>query len=185
MTEMTTNPYAAPRAAVADVYNDDGADVQPVKLWSAKGRIGRVRFLAYTIYSYLVFIVASMVIGAIVGSLGIGRSEFAIGLMTIVLAIPYLVFYVLTGIQRSHDMDWSSWRLFLALIPFVALVWVFNPGTKGRNRFGAPPPPNSLAVKIGAWLLPVIAVLGILAAIAVPAYQGYTTRAKAAQLQRP
>jgi Tfp pilus assembly protein PilE len=40
-------------------------------------------------------------------------------------------------------------------------------------------------VLIGAWLLPVIVGLGIVAAIALPAYQGYTMRAKAAQVERP
>ena len=67
----------------------------------------------------------------------------------------------------------------------LALIWIFKSGTKGRNRFGAPPPPNGMGVLIGAWLLPVITVLGILAAVALPAYQGYTTRAKAAQVERP
>lgn len=183
MTEMT-NPYAAPRAAVADVY-DGGSDFQPVKLWSAKGRIGRARFMAYTIFSYFVFFIAASVLGLIAGITGLARSEGAIMAVTLVLAIPYLVFYVLTGIQRSHDMDWSGWMLFLALIPLVALIWVFKSGTKGRNRFGAPPPPNGLGVLIGAWLLPVIGVLGILAAVALPAYQQYTVKAKAAQAAKP
>jgi uncharacterized membrane protein YhaH (DUF805 family) len=183
MTEMT-NPYAAPRATVADVYEGD-AGVQPVKLWSAKGRIGRARFLAYTMFSYIIFIVAATLLGFILGIAGLGRSEGLIVGMTFLLAIPYFVFYVLTGIQRSHDMDWSGWMLFLALIPLVALIWVFKSGTKGSNRFGAPPPPNTTGVLIGAWLLPVIVGLGIVAAIALPAYQGYTMRAKAAQVERP
>lgn len=176
MPEMT-NPYAAPRAAVADVYQGD-ADVQPVKLWSAKGRIGRARFLAYTLYSYVLFIIAAFVLGLLIGVAGLGSSEGAIIGLTVVLAIPYLVFYVLTGIQRSHDMDWSGWMLFLALIPLVALIWVFKSGTEGSNRFGAPPPPNGIGVLIGAWLLPALMVIGIVAAVALPSYQGYTMRAK-------
>lgn len=176
MPEMT-NPYAAPRAAVADVYQGD-ADVQPVKLWSAKGRIGRARFLAYTLYSYVLFIIAAFVLGLLIGVAGLGSSEGAIVGLTVVLAIPYLVFYVLTGIQRSHDMDWSGWMLFLALIPLVALIWVFKSGTEGGNRFGAPPPPNGVGVLIGAWLLPALMVIGIVAAVALPSYQGYTMRAK-------
>ena len=74
--------------------------------------------------------------------------------MTAIAVIPYLVFYVLAAIQRTHDMDWSAWMLLLALIPFVALIWVFKPGTRGANRFGAPPPPNGLGVKIGGLDLP-------------------------------
>lgn len=184
MSEMVNpNPYAAPGTAVADVY-DDAAGVQSVKLWSAKGRIGRVRFLAYTFYSYLVCILAAGVLGGIAGVTGFG-SDTGIAVVTAVALIPYFVFYVLIGIQRSHDMDWSGWMLFLGLIPFVAFIWVFKPGTNGTNRFGAPPPPNTLSVKIGAWLLPVIVGIGIVAAIALPAYQGYVNRANAAQIERP
>ncbi|MEJ8845767.1 hypothetical protein [Variovorax rhizosphaerae] len=48
------NPYAAPNAAVADV-GGNGNEVQPIKLWSAKGRIGRLRYLAYTTAGGLIF----------------------------------------------------------------------------------------------------------------------------------
>ena len=167
MTEMTTIPYAAPRAAVADVYGDD-ASVQPVKLWSAKGRIGRVRFLAYMLYSYLLCTLAAAVLGGIAGATGMA-SPTGIAVVTVLALIPYFVFYVLVAIQRTHDMDWSAWMLLLALIPLVGLIWVFKPGTQGRNRFGAPPPPNGVGVIIGAWLLPVIALIGIVIAIALPA----------------
>jgi uncharacterized membrane protein YhaH (DUF805 family) len=181
------NPYAAPRAEVADVYGDD-AGVQPLKLWSGKGRIGRLRFLAWMFYSYLLVILVSAVLGGIVGFAGLAggdKGNIAIAITTAIAVIPYLVFYVLAAIQRTHDMDWSAWMLLLALIPFVALIWVFKPGTKGVNRFGAPPPPNGLGVKIGGLFLPVIFVVGMLVAIALPAYQSYGTRAKAAQLVKP
>jgi Tfp pilus assembly major pilin PilA len=51
-----------------------------------------------------------------------------------------------------------------------------------------PPPnrltlPNTRAVKILAWVFPAFFVLGIVAAIALPAYQQYVMRAKAAQIQ--
>lgn len=188
MSEQAVNPYAAPRAAVADIYEGDPG-VQPVKLWSAKGRIGRARFLAYTFYSYLLFIVAAFAVGAVIGFAGAGGAEGAegvIGLVMLVISIPYLVFYVLMGIQRSHDMDWSGWMLLLALIPLVALIWVFKSGSQGSNRFGAPPPPNTTSVLIGAWLMPILFVLGIVAAIALPAYQQYANRAVTSQVeQRP
>jgi hypothetical protein len=74
-------------------------------------------------------------------------------------------------------MDWSGWTVLLTLIPFVALIWVFKRGSEGTNSYGAPPPPNTLGVKILGLLLPVLAVVGILAAIAIPAYVEYTRRA--------
>ncbi|MEJ8824347.1 DUF805 domain-containing protein [Variovorax humicola] len=176
------NPYAAPTAVVADRYGDDET-YQPVKLFSAEGRIGRLRFLAYLFYSYLILAVAIGVIGGVLGSLGFSGLG---SLLTLLMLIPYFVFYVFTGIRRSHDMNWSGWTVLLALIPLVGLVWVFNPGTAGSNRFGAPPTPNPLSVKIGGLLFPIVFVLiGILAAIALPAYQDYTQRAKAAQVVKP
>lgn len=181
------NPYAAPRAEVADVYGDD-AGVQPLKLWSGKGRIGRLRFLAWMFYSYLLVILASAVLGGIVGFAGLAggdKGNIAIAITTAIAVIPYLVFYVLAAIQRTHDMNWSAWMLLLAFIPFVALIWVFKPGTQGINRFGAPPPPNGTGVKIGGLLMPVVFVVGTLAAFAVPAYQSYTQRATAEQLVKP
>ena len=68
----------------------------------------------------------------------------------------------------------------LAFIPFVGLIWLFKSGTEGENRFGAPPPPNSLMVKILGLALP-IAYLLVVFAIAIPAYQNYVERARAQQ----
>ena len=174
------NPYAAPRAEVADVFGDE-VGVQPVKYFSAQGRIGRLRLLCYSMVGYILFAILAFVVSFIVG-LAAGKGAIA-GVVGIVLLIPYLVFYVLLMIQRSHDMDWSGWTWLLALIPLVGLIWIFNPGTRGANRYGAPPPPNGTGVVVGALVFPVIVIIGILAAVALPAYQQYTVKAKAAQLQ--
>jgi uncharacterized membrane protein YhaH (DUF805 family) len=158
------------------------AGVQPVKLFSAKGRVGRLRYLAYGLAGYLLMLLAAIVVGAVAGVMGKGSAAGWLGVMA---AIPYLIFMALLTIQRSHDMDWSGWTAILAFIPLVGLIWLINSGTQGGNRFGAPPPPNSLMVKIGGLAFPVIMVVGIIAAIALPAYQGYTQRAKAAQVVKP
>lgn len=167
---MAANPYTPPRAQVADVGNDE---VQEIKMWSASGRIGRLRYLAYTFG-------ASFLVGLVGGVLGAAMGTAGAAVMML-LYVPLLVFSVLAGIQRSHDMDWSGWMLLLAFIPFVGLIWIFKSGTKGPNRFGAPPPPNTTGVKILAFVMPVIAIVGILAAIALPAYQNYVKRAQEAQ----
>ena len=174
----TVNPYAPPGAAVADV-DDLDPGTQPVKLFSAKGRIGRLRLLAYSTAAYVLFLGASMVIGFAIGATG-GKDGAAIAVY--LLMIPWIIFAVLTAIQRSHDMNWSGWWSLLALIPLVGLIWVFKSGTKGANRFGAPPPPNTLGVKILGLAFPVIAGIGIVAAVALPAYQTYVQRAKAVQV---
>ena len=69
----------------------------------------------------------------------------------------------------------------LNLVPLanlaLYLVLLIMPGTQGANRFGDPPPPNSTGVIVLALVVPIIAVIGLVAAIAIPAYQDYTERA--------
>jgi uncharacterized membrane protein YhaH (DUF805 family) len=175
------NPYAAPKAAVADVY-DEESGVQPVKLFSAKGRIGRLRYLAYGFVGYLAMVVVAFLVGMVAAA--IGQADLA-GVLGVVMTVPYFIFIALLTIQRSHDMGWTGWTAILAFIPLVGLVWIFNSGTEGSNRFGAPSPPNTTLVKIGALMFPIIVVVGIIAAIALPAYQGYLQKAKAAQAVKP
>jgi uncharacterized membrane protein YhaH (DUF805 family) len=179
----TANPYQPPQAKVEDVRGASGG-YQPVRFWSAKGRVSRLQYLGYLMGGYLLLIPAGFVLGALGAAVGMGKSASLLGAL---LSIPYVVFSILMLIQRSHDMDWSGWTCLLAFIPFVALIWIFKAGTPGENRFGAPPPPNTTKVKILALLLPVVAGIGIVAAVALPAYQGYVLRAKAAQapIQQP
>lgn len=175
------NPYAAPKAVVADVLTNDPG-VQPVRLFSAKGRIGRLRYLSYSLAGYLVMVLGAILLGAVAGAAG---QASAAGWLGVGAAIPYLVFMVLLTIQRSHDMGWSGWSALLAFIPLVGLIWIINSGTRDKNRFGSPPPPNTTLVKIGGLMFPLILLIGILAAIALPAYKDYTKRAKAAQVVKP
>lgn len=176
------NPFQPPRAKVDDVHGFSGSH-QPIKLWSAKGRVSRLQYLGYLMGGYLLLIVGAAILGAIAAAAGFNPAVGSV--IGMVAAIPYVVFSILMLIQRSHDMGWSGWTALLALIPFAAFIWMFKAGTPGENRFGAPPPPNTTKVKILALLLPIVALIGMLAAIALPAYKGYTDRARAAQAQVP
>ena len=173
------NPYAPPRAAVADVLDDDGG-VQPVRTWSGRGRVGRLRYMAHMTGAYIVMIFAAFAVGLVMGALGLKDSSTPVG---VALGLVYLVFAVFKTIQRSHDMDWSGWSALLALIPLVGLIWIFKAGTPGSNRFGAPAPANTLGVKILGLVFPVLGAVGLIVAIvvAVPAYNKYVERAKAQQ----
>ena len=53
------NPYAPPRASVADVPAEEA--FQPVKVWSARGRIGRLRYLSYQGVAYLLLMAVGIV----------------------------------------------------------------------------------------------------------------------------
>ncbi len=161
----TANPYQTPGAAVADA----GGETQPVKVFAVAGRIGRARYIAYGVGFYVLF---AMVVGGLAALLGdVGMILLAVAWLGLVV-----IGFMLT-IQRCHDFDTSGWLSLLWLVPLANLIFLFIPGTDGPNRFGAPTPPNTVGVLIGAWLLPVVFILGILAAVAIPAYQDYVKRA--------
>lgn len=164
---MSSNPYAAPRAAVADV--EVPQEYQDVRMWTAKGRVGRLRYLAYT--------TGALLLAGAVAMLAVTVGEMIGGIVALIVYAVAVVFAILVAIQRSHDMNWNGWTVLLTLIPFVGLIWVFKSGSPGPNDYGAPPPPNTLGVKILGLLLPATAVIGMLAAIAIPAYADYQKRA--------
>lgn len=179
----TNNPFAPPRAAVSDVGDAYAGEFQRMKVWGWRGRIGRLRFLAYGMVAYMVYVLVIMAVGVAAGLTANGAavdggSFGAISLAVWVLLVPYLVFTALVTIRRSHDMGWSGWMSLLAFIPLVGLIWLFKGGNPGANNYGPPPPPNTLGIKLAAFgLIGVLFVGGILAAIAIPAYQQYVERA--------
>jgi len=170
----TLNPYAAPQATVADVATAPGDGPGALNFWTWRGRIGRLRFLAWTTGAWILLRFATVLAAVVMGAADLGLW---------VLAVPSLAVLVLTAfwtVQRSHDMGWSGWTALLCIIPLVGLIWVFKGGDAGRNEFGAPPPPNNWGVRILGLLLPVTFAIGMLAAVALPAYQDYVTRSTAA-----
>jgi uncharacterized membrane protein YhaH (DUF805 family) len=166
---MAINPYAAPQADVRDVST---GEYQEITLWSPRGRIGRLRYLAYsTAPAFLAGVVAGALAPTGVAGLVVGAAIY----------VAAVVFTIIAAIKRSHDMDWSGWTVLLIFIPLVGLIWVFKSGTAGSNRFGSPPPPNTTAVKVLALLFPLLLVIGMVAAIIIPAYQDYIGRAQGLQ----
>ena len=174
----SSNRYSPPKSEVSDINSSE--DFQPIKLWSATGRIGRLRYLAYATAATMITLFVGGVAGAILIPV-MGSSALPLVYLPY---IPLFVFNILTVIKRSHDMNWSGWTTLIAMfIPFAAFIWMFKSGSDGENDYGAPPPPNSTSVKVLGVLFPIvmIAIIGILAAIAIPAYQKYVQRAQQAQ----
>ncbi len=56
---------------------------------------------------------------------------------------------------------------YLQLLPLLYLA--FFPGSDGPNRFGPAPQKNTIGVLILGWSMPLLLVIGIVAAIAIPA----------------
>ena len=157
----SVNPYAAPKSAVAEA----GPQYEPVKIFSISGRIGRARYITYGMGMYLLLGALGGLLSVVIGPVG--------SMLGIVAAL--VVSYMLT-MQRCHDFDTTGWLALLVFVPLANLVFWFIPGTDGPNRFGKPTPPNGVLTLVLVWILPLIVVVGIVAAVAIPAYQQYQTR---------
>jgi uncharacterized membrane protein YhaH (DUF805 family) len=175
------NQYQAPSSQV------DGATAEQygeMKYFGASGRIGRVRFLAYSIAANFLLMLGVALLGALAKvSMGSAAAPIS-GLLIAVFYILAFVYAFMLAIRRAHDFNASGWLSLLILVPLVSLIFLFIPGTKGENNYGAPPPPNTTGNILLASILPVIMVVGILAAIAIPAYQGYIQKAQEAKQQQ-
>ena len=156
-------PYAPPRTPVDELITEHGE----LRVFTTQGRIGRLRYLAWSMglmaAAFGLWMIASMTLAVSV-VLGV--------ILTGVLGLGFLVVTVQIGVQRLHDLGWSGWLMLLNLVPVVGTLFPFvmllMPGNDGMNRFGAPQPPNSRAVKILAALWLLVPVIGILAAIVLP-----------------
>lgn len=152
------SPYAPPRAAVGEALPGFAS----LKPFSYEGRIGRLRYLAWTMTLTLVTLGIGSVFAlfglALISSDSTGGLILA-GLLAFILVVVLAVVSVLFTIQRLHDIGWSGWLWLLTLVPFVGSIFPFVimvvPGNATANRYGAPPPPNSTAVKVLAalWLV--------------------------------
>jgi len=158
----SANPYAGPKAAVADateMYSE-------VRLFATSGRIGRVRYIAYGMGIYFLFAILGALLSFVIGQAGM-----------VVAWIAIMVVGFMLTIQRCHDFNTTGWLSLLVLIPLVNLIFWIIPGTDGPNNYGAKTPPNGAGVIIAALIIPILFVVGVVAAVALPAYQQYQKRA--------
>ncbi len=167
------NPYSAPGATL-----DDGSNaLYNPKIFSFSGRIGRMRYLAYSFgITFLVIFMVTLVTalltagddGGIVNMLGMA-----------LLIVAYVAVFLLSlgfARRRFNDLDRSGWWMLAFLVPLVNLLasiyLLFFPGSDGPNRFGPAPTENSTGVLIAGWAAPALFVIGIVAAIALPFLSG-------------
>lgn len=185
---VENNPYQSP-----DSQQQTGqGDFQPVKVFAMNQRIGRVRYLAYSFMATLLMFVGLIVFGGILGALSSGGSpEAMIGVFFIIYAIFGIVSLFISavlGVRRLHDLDKTGWLWLLFLVPIVNLgmmiYLLFFPGTEGENQYGKKPEPNTALTWVAGIIAPIafVFIIGILAAIAIPAYQDYVERAQQAQM---
>ncbi len=167
----TANPYHAPRA---NVLHQKAVDYGEIKMLSASGRIGRLRYFVYSIGLSILSMMLTAVIGGSIGG-GVGAVLFIAGTVMVV------VLNVLLTIQRAHDFNMTGWFILVGLVPLVGLAFWLVPGTDGDNDYGKQPPPNSGGTITFALIVPIVIV--ILALTAIPKYQDYVKRATSASVQ--
>ncbi|OAB51672.1 DUF805 domain-containing protein [Pseudomonas thivervalensis] len=164
------SPYAPPRAEVGEAL----AEYSTLKPFSFEGRIGRLRYLAWTMVLTLALLplvgvgfwlatawllASDSIAGLIVG-----------GLLAAVVVLAFAFVSIQFNVQRLHDLGWSGWLWLINLVPFVGSIFPFiliiAPGNTGANQYGPPPPRNTTAVKLLASLWLVMIVLIFLATFA-------------------
>lgn len=176
-----SNPYAAPTADLT-LRHESGDTYEPA-VFSFSGRIGRVRYLAYsTLYGLLAVLVLGVIVGIMVAS---NHAESAMSAIATFVVVTTAIGFIAAK-RRVNDMNLSSWLGLLMVIPYLnMLVWLWLAcarGTDGENDYGPAPCPNSRGVVVAAWMIPgSVVIIGILAAIAIPAYADYTKKSRAAQ----
>ena len=167
-TTAYQSPYTPPQARVGDNLPAFGQ----LKAFTTNGRIGRLRYLAWSMVLMFVTLpvagaIFAFAMGAAAASL---NTAIVIGVVLGGAAlIAFVIFSVQIAVQRLHDIGWSGWLWLLTLVPFVGslfpFVLMFCPGNSGANQYGAPPPPNSTAVKVLAVLSVVFGVIVGIAAV--------------------
>ena len=171
------NPYIAPTADMT-MAPSDTVTYQP-RVFALKGRIGRLRYFAYAMLLTMIAIIPYLVFIAMKGAVAADASP-----LKHVLLLPSYAAGILLATRRLADIGHSRWWAVLMPIPFVSIIpflyLVIRPGDEQANAYGLPPCANTRGVVAAAWLLPVVFVVGVMMAVAVPAYQGYVQKARAA-----
>lgn len=151
---------------------DASQHYQP-EVFSVRGRIGRLRYLAYNAILVLIAFGAAAVLGVLDRVAGDW-----LGFLTYPLMLAMFAGSVIMAKRRANDLNASGWWAITVLIPLVNMVawlWLtFAPGKAGANDYGPAPAPNSRGIVVFAWIYAVFFVLGMIAAVAFPAYLGIT-----------
>ncbi|MDD2816592.1 MAG: DUF805 domain-containing protein [Thiotrichaceae bacterium] len=159
---MSDNPYRIPQSHVDSKEENEGE----IKYFSHKGRIGRLRyFFATSIIIFGgVFWAGFWILQSLKLALGsetelpvIMRNENFISFISSATPFIVLALCLLPSLQRLHDLNRQGWFVLLLAVPAINIIlWLALCGISGtptHNQFGAPPPQNSLLIKITSILL--------------------------------
>lgn len=157
------SPYAPPRTAL-DTTSGEFAEL---KVFSVDGRIGRMRYLAWSMVLMLACLPAMGI------SFMLAQASQTLGTLLFVACVVTMIFVMIViTAKRLHDLGWSAWLMLLNLVPVVntifSILLLVMPGHPQANLYGPPPPANSTAVKVLAWIwigFVILAFLGLILTI--------------------
>jgi uncharacterized membrane protein YhaH (DUF805 family) len=167
----TETPYSASGAEM----NGGQRELYTPSILSFSGRLGRLRYLAYSMGTYLLLLLVMVPTFGASAFMGGEPDVSTIGMLLMAVAyIALIVVWITFAKRRLNDLNRNGWWLLLAFVPFanflLTLYMMFFPGTDGDNNYGAVPVANTLGVQILGWMMPVLMILGIVAAVLVPQY---------------
>lgn len=174
------------RAPAADVVVQHG-EFDESSMFTPAGRAGRLRYFGYAmVFAFLASLVMGILSGIFAAIGGSSNTGFtAAGIIPMVAYLAISAMTIIFMIKRLHDLNWTGWISLLSVVPLVnvllAVILIFVPGTPGPNKYGPPPRPENSVVAIVVVTLFLVAFIGIIAAIAIPAYNDFVNRAQQVQ----
>ncbi|WP_170289128.1 DUF805 domain-containing protein [Massilia sp. YMA4] len=156
--------------------------VQQPQPFALHGRIGRVRYLAYSFGAMIALLLVAIVLGALLGAIGAGPAVAA-GLMQLLVGTLMAAANLVIARRRLHDLGKAGWWGVLLLVPLLNIavtLWLaIGKGDEGENAYGAPPAPNSRGAIALACVGPGLFLAMVLYS-AVDAYKTIGERTRAA-----
>ena len=156
---------------------------------NAAGRFSRFSYLGWNGLLLLVMMLLGIIVAIALPSSAPDTNQDMPVFAMIILGILYIAliyFSFIFAVRRLHDRNHSGWLSLLMLVPFVniamALYLTFAKGAAYANQFGLPRVTRTWEKVLG-WIYVLIFPIGILAAIAIPAYQDYVQRAHEGQIE--
>ena len=102
-----------------------------------KGRAARSEYWYWTLFVYLLLIVAWLIDMTV-----FGFNTTGVNPMTVLASLATLLPTLAVSARRLHDIDRSGWwaLLIFTVIGYIVLIyWACLRGTVGANRFGSDP----------------------------------------------
>ena len=136
-TEFSARPAASPYAPPRATVGDDLPEYAELKVFTIHGRIGRLRYLAWTLVLTVAMLVASGILATAGFAVATASPTAGIilgSLLGFALFVAIVWVSVQIGVQRLHDLGWSGWLYLLNLVPLVnsifPLLLLVLPGNK-------------------------------------------------------